>query len=143
MKKILAGILIIILFSTSSLLSEGYLCIQNLQALKLCKCNHSSEKELHSNTNDILLPEHTSSFKSNEGLPKCHDSSRMSSPHICSCKKSEATLETFLLQKSTLSIILAVQIPFYIETVIIFNRVISFTLPSGYQYIITPPPKFI
>ena len=68
MKKILAGILIIILFSTSSLLSEGYLCIQNLQALKLCKCNHSSEKELHSNTNDILLPEHTSSFKSNDEL---------------------------------------------------------------------------
>jgi hypothetical protein len=143
MKKFLAGILIIILFSTSSLLSEGYLCFQNLQALKLCKCNHSSEKELHSNTNDVLLPEHTTTFKSNEGLPKCHDSSRISSPHICSCKKSEATLEAFLLQKSTLSIVVAAQIPYYIQTVLSFNREITYILPSGFQYIITPPPKFI
>ncbi len=140
MKKILSALLVFVIITTTSLLSESYLCFQNFQSVRMCKCNHSSEKELHTTSSQILLPEHSDLFKSSVSLPSCH-SSKGSAPHICSCKKNENTLGSFLLQKSLL-FLSSVSTLIYTPSLYfshIPNNVI--TLSSGYNRVITPPPK--
>jgi hypothetical protein len=143
MKKIFSAILIVLIFTTSSFLSEGYLCFQNLQANRLCKCNHSSAKEIHKTSNhNILLPEHESNYKTSENLPNCHNSN-ITSSHICSCKTTENTLESFLLQKSIMYLPNFFELSYSIEINRSFFSEKRYVLSSGFRFIITPPPKLI
>ena len=144
MKSLVSVNIILITFYASIFLNDSYLSLHQVNASLLCKCNHSSQHEIHSsNKGSLLLEDHASLILDRENLPSCH-SSQIKSAHFCSCKKSSENLVNILFQKST--ILEGKFDHFFVHLtskyfVGITNKKVS--LPRGFSFLITPPPKTI
>lgn len=140
MKKIVSFVTLIITIFTTILLNDGLLSLQQVKSSRVCKCNHSSNREVHSDRS-LLFEEHSDISVVSDKLPTCH-TQKKGEPHLCSCKKSSDTLETIFFQKSPIiqnKIEIYSFLPNHKEYYSIpFDRLI---LPAGFNFLITPPPK--
>ncbi|EOQ89315.1 hypothetical protein LEP1GSC202_0757 [Leptospira yanagawae serovar Saopaulo str. Sao Paulo = ATCC 700523] len=96
----IAGLLTLVLTTQFFFLGSGLLgyCLETNS--KICKCNHGSKKEKHTNSEDQLFSESqnikiTSSEEKNHAhtkelalKPSCHDA-KDGEAHLCSCKKKK------------------------------------------------------
>ena len=141
MKNFVSTVTIIVTFFTSIFLSESYLSYTQVNASLICRCNHSSHNEIHSNKDSLLLNEHVSLLEIKKNLPSCHSSNKVSA-HICSCKKTSENLVHILFQKVVNIMNILKEIPIeHFNLYYISITLDRFCLHPGFSFLITPPPK--
>ena len=144
MKTFVLIVTVLFTFFTSILLNDSYLSLHQVNTSLLCKCNHSSHNEVHTTQTSLLLDEHSLLLSNQDSLPSCHSPKSMETTHICSCKKSSENLVHILFQKS-----MVIQSKIEVFALDFTNKFFicitseKISLPSGFSFLITPPPKSI
>ncbi|MBL0955066.1 MAG: hypothetical protein IBJ01_09895 [Leptospira sp.] len=109
----IAGFLTLVLTTQFFFLGSGLLgfCLESNS--KICKCNHGSKKEKHTNSEDQLFQEKQSgkistSDETNHShtkelalKPSCHDA-KAGEAHLCSCKKKKKDAMSLRMHHQTL-----------------------------------------
>ncbi len=98
LQRSLAASLLIIVLSQTISFGGGLLGVCAETASKICRCNHGSKKEVHSNKEDELFKTNQQSKKwkpksATETLvnKNCHTAD-LNETHVCSCKKKKSSL---------------------------------------------------
>jgi hypothetical protein len=141
MKKFVSSLLVLVTTFTSILLNESLLSYHQVTSSLLCKCNHTSKNEIHSNS--VLLDEHKHFIPVSPELPSCH-TPKKGETHLCSCKKSADSLANILFQKSVVLLNnLELFAVYFHNSYISCSTKEKLLLPVGFSFLITPPPKTI
>lgn len=149
----ISGLLTLVLTTQFFFLGSGLLgyCLESNS--KICKCNHGSKKEKHSNSEDQLFLDKQSvnlsaSYDPNHShtkelalKPNCHDA-KNGEAHLCSCEKKKKDAMSLRMHHQTMD---RPNFTFVLTVPILFSYLVfesPSTLEDGKKTILLRPPRF-
>ncbi|MCW7507008.1 hypothetical protein ND816_04130 [Leptospira levettii] len=148
----ISGLLTLVLTTQFFFLGSGLLgyCLESNS--KICKCNHGSKKEKHSNSEDQLFLDKQSvnlsaSYDPNHShtkelalKPNCHDA-KNGEAHLCSCEKKKKDAMSLRMHHQTMD---RPNFTFGLMVPILFSYLVfesPSTLEDGKKTILLRPPR--
>ncbi|MGJ4731538.1 LIC_11090 family protein [Leptospira levettii] len=148
----ISGLLTLVLTTQFFFLGSGLLgyCLESNS--KICKCNHGSKKEKHSNSEDQLFLDKQSvnlsaSYDPNHShtkelalKPNCHDA-KNGEAHLCSCEKKKKDAMSLRMHHQTMD---RLNFTFVLTVPILFSYLVfesPSTLEDGKIPTLLRPPR--